>query len=393
MQYGKQLSLLANRPISESETSCYSGEMRFQHVCLEAFGYTLPDEVVTTSQLEARLQPLYDRLRLPAGRLELITGVRERRFWEPGTTCSSVSIESCQRAMEAANLDIQHIGALIHASVCRDHLEPATACSVHHGLGLPAACQIFDLSNACLGLMNGVLQLATMIECGQIQAGLVVGTESGRQLVETTVDTLNNEKSLTRKSIKGAIASLTIGSGSCAILVTHRDISKSQNRLLGGSVLANTTFHELCQSGADEVGSGMTPLMETDSEQLMREGCATGAANFEQYLNELAWSREDITKTVCHQVGPAHRKMMFESLGMDVAKDFSTVELLGNTGSVALPTAMAIAAQQGHFEPDDNVGMFGIGSGINCVMLGCEWQKSIIGTATPLEMSELASSS
>lgn len=368
--------------------------MKFQKVCLEAFGYTLPEEVVTTSQLEEKLQPLYDRLRLPTGRLELITGVRERRFWQKGTTCSSVSIQSCRQALEAVDFDKNNIGALIHASVCRDHLEPATACSVHHGLGLPAACQIFDLSNACLGLMNGVLQVASMIELGQIRAGLVVGTESGRQLVETTIDTLNRDTTLTRKSIKGAIASLTIGSASCAILVTHSDLSKTKNRLLGGSVMANTRFHELCQSGSDEVGSGMTPLMETDSEQLMREGCATGAANFEQYLRELSWTRDSIDKTVCHQVGPTHRKMMFEALEMPVSKDFSTVELLGNTGSVALPTAMAVAAEQGHLNQNDHVGMFGIGSGINCVMLGCEWQASKVGTTTPLpSLSSLVSTS
>ena len=353
-------------------------------MCLEGFGYTLPNEFVSTSDLEVKLRPLYDRLRLPEGRLELITGVRERRFWSPGTTCSSVSARSCRSVLEAADFDVNEIGALIHASVCRDHLEPATACAVHHELGLPPHCQIFDLSNACLGLLNGVLQIGTMIEAGQIKAGLVVGTESGRQLVEATVEALNRDTKLTRKSIKSAIASLTIGSGSCAILVTHRDISKSKNQILGGTVLANTRYHELCQSGADEAGTAMSPLMETDSETLMREGCATGAANFEQYLHELAWSRNDIHKTVCHQVGPTHRKMMFDSLQMDVSKDFSTVELLGNTGSVALPITMAVAAEQGHMVANDNVGMFGIGSGINCVMLGCNWQKSVVGTQTPL---------
>ena len=113
----------------------------------------------------------------------------------------------------------------------------------------------------------------------------------------------------------------------------------------------------------------------------MREGCVIGAANFEQYLRELNWSRDDIHKTVCHQVGPTHSKAMFEALKMDNSNDFTTVELLGNTGSVALPITMAIAAEQSHFATDDNVGMLGIGSGINCVMLGCKWQHSLVGTS------------
>ena len=358
--------------------------MLFENVCLESFGYTLPDEIVSTSELEQRLQPLYERLKLPEGRLELITGVRERRFWPEGTLPSEKSILSARHAIQAADFDPKQIGALVHGSVCRDHLEPATACAVHHGLGLPPNCQIFDLSNACLGLLNGVLQVATMIEARQIKAGLVVGTEGSRQLVETTVDALNRDTTLTRKAIKTAIASLTIGSGSCAILVTNRELSKTHNGLLGGAVRANTEFHPLCQSGADEaVGSGMRPLMETDAETLMREGCTTGAANFEVYLRELDWSRAQINKTVCHQVGPAHRKAMFEALRMDEEKDFTTVEWLGNTGSVALPITMAVAAESGHLQPNDHVGMFGIGSGINCVMLACDWKTACVSTSTP----------
>ena len=358
--------------------------MLFKNAFLESFGYTLPDEVVSTTELESRLHPLYERLRLPEGRLELITGVRERRFWSVGTLPSEKSILSAEQAIHAADMDRQEIGALIHASVCRDHLEPATACAVHHGLGLRADCQIFDLSNACLGLLNGVLQLSTMIEIGQIKAGIVVGTEGSRQLVETTVEALNSDTGLTRKAIKTAIASLTIGSGSCAILVTNHELSQTGNRVVGGAVRANTEFHRLCQSGADEaVGSGMQPLMETDSEMLMRHGCATGAANFEAYLHELDWSRDQIDKTICHQVGPAHRNSMFEALAMDESKDFTTVEWLGNTGSVALPITMAIAAEAGHLQPDDNVGLFGIGSGINCVMLGCNWQRALVSTSTP----------
>jgi len=355
--------------------------MRLSGVCIESFGYTLPSEVVTSSQLEQQRQPLYDRLRLPMGRLELITGVLERRFWARDTLPSQQSIASCERAIIAAGIDREDIGALIHGSVCRDHLEPATACAVHHGLQLSPECLIFDLSNACLGLLNGALQIGTMIESGQIQAGIVVGTENSRHLVERTVKDLNENTELTRRAIKSAIASLTIGSGSCAILLTHRSISKSGNRFFGGSVRANTKHYELCHSGADEaVASGMQPLMETDSGTLMRAGVATGAATFRRFLKEMEWVRDDIDKTICHQVGAAHRKLMFETLGMETAKDFTTVQWLGNTGSVALPLTMAIAAERSHFASGNKVGMFGIGSGINCVMLGCEWQTSLIGS-------------
>ncbi|MFM9114900.1 MAG: 3-oxoacyl-ACP synthase III, partial [Planctomycetota bacterium] len=147
--------------------------MQYRKVCLESVGYALPEEIVTSAALEQRLSPLYERLRLPEGRLELMSGIRERRFWQPGTLPSSQSIVSGRRALEAAGIAPSEVGALLHASVCRDHLEPATACKVHHYLGLPSDCVVYDVSNACLGLLNGVVQIANMIELGQIRAGLV----------------------------------------------------------------------------------------------------------------------------------------------------------------------------------------------------------------------------
>ena len=47
--------------------------MRFQQVCIESLGYVLPGEILTSDALEQKLASLYSRLRLPSGRLELMT--------------------------------------------------------------------------------------------------------------------------------------------------------------------------------------------------------------------------------------------------------------------------------------------------------------------------------
>lgn len=357
--------------------------MQYKRACLEAFGYTLPDEIVTSAEIEERLAPVYRRLRLPEGRLELMTGIRERRFWPQGTLPGDVSIQSAEKAIRAAGIDRGEIGCLIHASVCRDHLEPATACRVHHGLGLPAECVVYDLSNACLGILNGMLQVANMIELGQIRAGIVVGTESGRPLVENTIRRLNADSTLTRNEIKLAVASLTIGSASAAVVLADRDISRTQNRLRASVVRANSQFHALCHSGGDEsVGDGMQPWMSTDSERLLQAGVATAKEAFQQFTEELRCDVDDIDKVFCHQVGVAHRRLLFETLGLRPQSDFSTVEFLGNTGSVAVPVTAAIGIDEGHLSASDQVALLGIGSGLNVVMLGIDWQT------VPMELGD-----
>ncbi len=356
--------------------------MRYQNVCLESIGYLLPHETWTSEDVEEKLQQLYERLKLPEGRLELMTGISERRFWARGITPGQLSVESCKLAIEAAEIDPSQIGCLIHGSVCRDFLEPATACSVHHKIGLVADCMIYDVSNACLGILSGMIQAANMIELGQIKAAIVVGSEGGRQLVETTIRTLNEDHTLTRKSIKNAIASLTIGSASCAMLLTHESISRSKNHIVGAAVQANTVHHELCQSHEDQVGDSMAPLMETDSEALMKAGIETGVATLAPFLDETGWQVSDLDRTVCHQVGTAHRKLMLESLSVDPAIDYATFSWLGNTGSAALPSALAVACEKGFIESGHKVGLLGIGSGINCTMMGVQWNESFIASQT-----------
>ncbi|MGB7329492.1 MAG: 3-oxoacyl-ACP synthase III, partial [Rubripirellula sp.] len=311
--------------------------MRFANVCLESIGAEIPEETWTSSAIETRLNPLYSRLKLPEGRLEMMSGIAERRVWQPGTMPSGPSIRSANHAIEAAGFDRGRIGCLIHASVCRDFLEPATASRVHHGVDLPSRCWVYDVSNACLGLINGAVQIASMIEAGAIDAGIVVGTENSRPLLEQTIATLNADETINRKTVKPAFASLTIGSGSCAWLLTHRRLSNSGTTIDAAIAQSRTLFHDLCRSNHDTAGADMAPLMDTDSERLMAEGIATGAEAFEQLIETGGFSRAEIDRTVCHQVGARHRVAMLEAMGLPTENDSATFPRLGNTGSVALP--------------------------------------------------------
>ena len=116
----------------------------------------------------------------------------------------------------------------------------------------------------------------------------------------------------------------------------------------------------------------------------MREGVAAAQEAFADFLEEMEWAADDIHKTFCHQVGRAHQRLLFESLGLEPRIDYSTLEYLGNTGSVALPMTAAIGIENGHLRKDDHVALLGIGSGINVIMLGMEWQRSLVEKRTAI---------
>lgn len=366
--------------------------MRYKNVTLESLHYTLPDQIVSSAEIERQLTPLYERIGLREGRLELMSGIRERRFWPVGTAPGQISTETANRAIEQSGVDRADIGCLIHASVCRDFLEPATASGVHHRLGLPAEAMIFDLSNACLGFLNGVVMVANMIELGQIRAGVVVATESSRDLVETAIADLNADESLTRNDIKMAFASLTIGSGSAAAVLTHRSQSRTGNRILGGTSRCATENHAHCQGGPDAgFAQPSTPRMRTDSEAMLHAGCELGRQTWESFKDELGWKNDTPDRFFCHQVGSAHRRLLQQTLELDPGRDVATLEWLGNTGSVALPMTMAIAQERGLLQPEDRFAMLGIGSGLNCLMLAGSIATSPVGVSTPDSSSAIAS--
>ncbi|MCE9593590.1 MAG: 3-oxoacyl-ACP synthase III [Planctomycetes bacterium] len=342
--------------------------MRFENVAVAALAHVLADEVVTSLALEERLAPLYARFGLSSGRLELMTGIRERRFFARGTKPSAAGARAAELALARAPVAKNEIELLIHAGVCRDFLEPATASLSHARLGLPTTCAAFDLSNACLGVANARTFAASAIERRDLRAVLIVSAEDGRALVETTLAALGSRTDIDRRQLKTAFASLTIGSGAAAMLLTHASVAPNAPRFVGSLARAATEHHELCHGDFDlELGG---PWMDTDSEALLVAGNALAARTFPPFLDELGWTRESIDRVVTHQVGVQHRRALFDTLELDRSKDFPTVETLGNIGSVSLPLSLSLALESGAIKSGERVALLGIGSGLQCQMLG-----------------------
>src|SRR6516164_2558529 len=94
--------------------------MRYSRVYIDALGYELPPVVVTSAELEARLGSFYEALRIPPGQIEAITGIVERRWWEPGYPVSRGAAAAARHALEAAGMRAEEVDVLIYAGVCRE---------------------------------------------------------------------------------------------------------------------------------------------------------------------------------------------------------------------------------------------------------------------------------
>ena len=339
--------------------------MKYNKVFIDAIGYELGTNVVTSSELEKRVQPMLDALHIPQGQLQALTGIRERRWWDPGFPLSEGAARAGRKALAHAGLQPADLGALVYAGVCREHSEPATATAVAALLGTGPRTAVYDLSNACLGVQNGMLDIANRIELGQIRAGLVVSCESSREINDSMIAEMLRDKSF--ENFRLSIATLTGGSGAVGVVLTDGSFPGAHRRhkLLGGTYRAACEHHKLCVWHRDH--------MFTDATAALKHGTALGRDTWASLLAELNLRAEDFNKTVCHQVGSTHRKSILEALGIPEEKDFPTFEYLGNMGTAALPAAAAIADEREFLRPDDTVAFLGIGSGLNTIMMGVKW--------------------
>jgi len=346
--------------------------MKYSKVYIDSFGYELPPNVVTSDDLEKRLEPVYEALHFQPGQLEAITGIRERRFWDPGFKMHDGAIKAGRKALEVSGISPSDVGMLIYGGVCRANLEPATACAVADGLGFGAETQVYDVSNACLGILNGMVQVANAIELGQVQAGMIVSCESARQIVDITIDRLLETHDM--DIFKKTVATLTGGSGAVAVILTAETLSDAGHRLLGGAARSAAQHHQLCVWGPDTgIPASGLHIMETDPVGVLQNGVVLGIETFRAFRQELALTENKPDKVICHQVGATHQRNILDAIGIDASQDFTTFKFLGNIGTVSLPITAAIAAEREFLTAGDLVGFLGIGSGLNCLMLGIEW--------------------
>src|SRR3989338_7631532 len=339
--------------------------MKYTKVFIDAIGYALAPNVLTPSELEKRIPPMLDPLHIPLGQLEAPTGIRERRWWSPASPPSEGAARAAGKALVQADITAGDLGALIYAGVCREHSEPATAAAVAHKLGVKPATAVFDISNACLGVLNGILDIANRIELGQIKAGMVVSCESSREINDSMIASMLVDRSF--ENFRLSLATLTGGSGAVAVVLTDGSFpgGHKKHKLLGGVCRSACEHHELSIWHRDH--------MSTDATAVLKHGVALGQETWAALLAELGMKAEEFSKVICHQVGGAHKKNVLEALGIPVEKDFSTYEYLGNMGTVALPAAAAIAEEREFLAPGDNTAFLGIGSGLNTIMLGVKW--------------------
>ncbi|MGV3524667.1 MAG: 3-oxoacyl-ACP synthase III [Candidatus Sericytochromatia bacterium] len=338
--------------------------MFFENVHVMGLGIVEPPHRISSESLEAPLAANLERFGMRPNLIETLTGITARRFWDEGLQPSKYATQAAVRALEDANLSKDKLGILINASISKDYIEPSVASLVHGNLNLPQDCLNFDVSNACLGFMNGLQIAGNMIERGQVDYALVTACESTGDLNRVTVEQMSNPD-ISEAEFRDRFATLTLGSAACAMVLTRADLAPDGHPFLGGVSMAATQYNHLCV--------GQNEDMKTDAKTLLLAGVQLASQTWAKAIELMQWDKKTFAQYVMHQVGEAHIGALIKTIGVPVEKVHKIFNEYGNTGSTTLPLTLAKAVEAGKVKKGDRIALMGIGSGINCAMMEMVW--------------------
>lgn len=316
---------------------------------------------VSSDSFDKRLSETLKSLRLPRKLLQRVAGVYTRRNWKSPTDYFEGAATAARQALADSGVTADQIGLMINTSVSREGLEPSVAVAIHDKIGLSSRAMNFDITNACLGFVNGMTVAASMIDAGQIDYALVVAGEDMSRVHESTIARLQ-QAGITREEYLNEFATLTLGSGAAAAVLGRADLHPQGHRILGGVMRAATWNHGLCVGDYDG--------MFTDNKGLLENGVELITAAWEE-AHTAGWDWKNMDFYIPHQVSATHVTAVTDAIKIDLTNVAKTYPELGNVGPASLPITLARKAPE--MKPGDRILCLGVGSGLNTAMLEITW--------------------
>lgn len=327
-----------------------------QKIKIESLGIQLPEKALTTEELMAacRHRPRLD--------LEKLTGIAERRV-AVGEYAADLAVGAARKALAMSRYAPDELDAIVCTSISKHHrqdefsFEPATAVLVRRAVGAKKAL-VFDVVNACAGLLNGIWVLQGLIRSGAIRCGMVVSGEQNMPLAWTATREV-------RHSLDRQLAALTIGDCGAAVIVDASTDEKSGFHWL--DLVTGARHDHFCYSKPSSRGGG--GILITKARGLQIVGNANFPAYLKQALDATGWDVNDLHHVIPHQVSVRAIRQGIKAvkryLGCDLPDVFLChAEKYGNTTTASHLLALHDFMLQGRIQSGHNVLLVSGASGI-----------------------------
>lgn len=295
--------------------------------------------------------------------LERLTGIHDRRVSVGEEDSFSLAVGAAQECLGRSPHDASSIEVVINCSITkyRDGLtqwiEPTMSSAVAEAIGATEA-MTFDLSNACAGMLTGVMVLNDWIRQGSVERGLVVSGEYISQLGQNAAHHVRNVMSR-------ELASLTLGDAGAALLLERAPDGAGGISVVGFTTVADHS--RLCL--AYGVNGDPGARMFTRSREIHKSAIADTPVLLEEVLDSVGIDFGDIDQVITHQTSArAIKKGMAditEALGQAPRHDaVISVDHYGNTASTTHTVALIDELEAGRIGAGETVALIALASGL-----------------------------
>ncbi len=328
---------------------------------VSGIGHYLPERVVTTDEVVARVNAESGRNVLNGRLIRMFSGVEERRYATEGTTSSELAALAGQRALADAGRSPEDVDLLVFAAVTQDVIEPATSNIVQERLGCWNAA-VCDVKNACNSFLNAVDFAAGKIMLGQARRALVTTGEVASIHIGWNIpEGSGNELKL---------PALTIGdAGGAFLLEAAEDTGRGVRPGLFRSDGREWRLSTILSGGTMMPHDNTHFAMDCDGARLHELAVERVPAAAGEVLERVGWRVEDVTLCVPHQTSVQTIETIRNKIGFRAEQVMITVDRLGNTGAASVPCALGLAREEGRVRSGDKVILIGGAAGFGIALI------------------------
>jgi 3-oxoacyl-[acyl-carrier-protein] synthase-3 len=304
-------------------------------------GICLPDRVVTNEELA-------EKLGIEPERIHKSSGIKRRRWADPGVSTSTLATRALERAIVDAKITANQIDYLLLGTMTPDRFIPGSASAVQMGAGL-REIPCLDIRAACCNALYALQLARGLIVSGAASCVAICLAEIQSRYLDLSPESATLSM-LFGDGASALIVSAAPGGGAIEILDVHLATEGASKDDLGircpGTEFG--TAPALCETFAAD----FAPRMNGQSVILQASRRVVSACHALIERNHLTTS--DIRWIVPHQ---ANANLLTQiSRGLDFAPAggvVSVIEDLGNTSSASMGIALDFLRHQGSIKPGD----------------------------------------
>ena len=280
------------------------------------------------------------------------TGIRERRFADPGTGASDLGLKAAQRALEAAGIGPQEIGLIVCATYTPDMAFPSTACLIQERLGAKPAAS-FDLQAACSGFIYALITASHFVTQGSVRYALVIAADVN----STIVDPMDQKVTPLFGDGAGAVVVGRVNHGA-GLLGFHMGADG------GGGALFFMPAGGSRRPATFETVEAREHYIKMDGPSLFRFGVDAMTHSSRAALGEAGLGVDGVDLFIPHQANLRIIDAGLERLGIPKDKTLITLDRFANTAAATIPIAIDDAVHSGRLVPGMTVLLTGFGAGL-----------------------------